>query len=145
MPGLEIDIVPLTLTLHDDDIRACAALINRRQQFEPNRLRDVTRSEEDRLQANVKRLRTHLRDPQTSAYVARRKGTDEVLGWISWLRPEDTLNGTRKATSDQATHVNDAIDTGSESDYERDYEAVKAVANEKKVQQKRIFGDQPFW
>lgn len=146
MPDIDIQILPLSLGASDDDIRGCAALINRRHQFEPNRLRDLTRPEEERLQSRVRQLKQQVTEPRCVAYLAKNKSKGEVVGWISWLKPavaappSDTSN-----TVAEAIQLNTIVESEHEPDYERDHEAVNMVRIEKKAKEAHFFGTQSFW
>lgn len=147
MPNVELDVLALSSQASDEDIRACAAIINRRHQFEPNRLRSVTRTDDERLQSKTIQLKKHLSNPRTTAYFAKNVSTGAVMGWISWLNP-NTNNAQPSDTSDangQALQMRSILKAEDDDDPERDYDAVKAVSAEKKRQEKYFFGDHPFW
>lgn len=147
MSRIDILITPLTAKSPDEDVRACAAIINRRHQYEPNRLHDLTRPEEERLARKIRQLTRHLHEPRTCAYVAKINASGEVVGWISWRKPQflvrvtpDTSNAMAQVPS--KTCIKKPED---DRDYEVDHEAIELVNKEKKVKEAHFFGTDPFW
>lgn len=138
MDSLNLEILPLTDASPYNVIHGCAKLINRRQLFEPNRLRDENRSEEERVNTHATNIQKYLSQPGSTVYYARNKPSDEVVGWIGWLRPSLTSHFLPEANNQK-----EAID--STVDKEKDMDAIKSVAGEKKSLEKKFFGDEPFW
>jgi hypothetical protein len=145
MTGISLVIEPFTYRSSQDDVRACASFINRRHQFEPNRLQDHSRSEESRLAEKAYSIRAFLRQPHSTAFLARLADTGEVVGWIAWTEPPASKGPDSYRTEAKANGVEAPLDAIDGMDRERDLEAVEAVSKRKKEIQKRFFGDDPVW
>lgn len=147
MSRIDILITPLTAKSPDEDVRACAAIINRRHQYEPNRLHDLTRPEEERLARKTNQLTRHLHESRTCAYVAKMTASGEVVGWITWRKPQ-SLTQVTSDTSNAMAQVPSTDKTNKpedDRDYEVDHEAIELVNKEKKVKEAYFFGTEPFW
>lgn len=138
MQPLDLEILPLTDANPHDDLYSCAKIINRRQLFEPNRLRDEGRHEEERIAARVASIRNYLSQPGSSAYYARSKRLDEIIGWIGWLRPH-----VNHQSSAEFSNEKEEIDN--KVDNEKDMDAIKSVSVERKALECEFFANEPFW
>lgn len=138
MEPLDLEIQSLTEANPNSDVYDCAKLINRRQLFEPNRLRERNRRDEERISRHAASIQKYIGQPGSKVYFLRDKRSNEIVGWIGWLKP---------AANDDAPIENikgkEAIDDP--VDVERDMEAIQAVNSEKKALERTFFGDQPFW
>lgn len=138
----QLQIYKLSKSNSDDEIYDCARLINRRLLFEPNRLRDPTLKESDRIASNARSLKKYVNLPESTVYYARDESSQQIVGWIGWLRPSAQIPVV-SSTNDRQDNAKEAIDT--EVDKEKDTEAIKAVMTERKALEQHFFGNKPFW